>query len=103
MASVRSFTTVVMVGVLSAAAGTPGTARAQASGTLQASATVLDDAVSRSVFARLAAAPAITTGRPGPVSDPVELLRLESVRAWVTRVDRVGQVLRVRLEIVYLN
>ena len=103
MASVRSFGTVVMFGVLSAAAGAPGTARAQASGTLQASATVLDDAVSRSVLARLAAAPAITTDPPGSGSDPVELLRLESVTAWLTERDRVGQALRVRLEIVYLN
>lgn len=103
MVSVRWFGLVAMVGGLCAASGLVGTARAQASGTLQASATVLDDAVSRSVLSRLAPPPADAGDLRPSGTDPVELLRLETVMASLTELGRDGQVRRVRVEIVYLN
>ena len=94
--------TAVAAALVAAAWGAFSTARAQASGTLQASVTVLDDRVSQVVRKRLAefedgGGPSAHAGEPRGKGGS------EEIAATVTELPRVGAVRRIRVEVAYLN
>jgi hypothetical protein len=91
------------VAVLAAGAGAFSPARAQASGNLQASVTVIDDLVSRTVTARLAAVlkkstRSATSDSPHPSIDP-----RDGVAATLVELEPRGRLRRFRVEIIYLH
>ncbi len=92
----------LVVALLAGASGAASAARAQASGTLQASATVIDDPVSRAVLAEL---PALLE-RSGTASLPLRSLIADEryiARTTVRLLEPKGARPTVRVEVVYLN
>lgn len=92
-------------GVLAVAAwGGLSPARAQASGTLQASVTVIDDPVSRSVSAGIP----LLVRRPPPGREQMPLpiplnAPADVVRATIRELPSDGAARRIRVDIVFLN
>ena len=102
--------TAVAAALVAGTWGAFSTARAQASGTLQASVTVIDDAVSRAVTAEIPgylSAPVGSSGirrpravqleAPGAPPDP------QGVRATIRELPAGAGARRVRVDIVYLQ
>jgi hypothetical protein len=102
--------TAVAVALFAGAWGTFSTAHAQASGTLQASVTVLDDAVNRALAAQLqahltGAGRDSQSDRPRliPLPDRSPLLDTQRARAVIRELPAEGAARHVRIDVVYLQ
>ena len=103
MSGIRLARVVLVAALLVGASGAISTARAQASGTLQASVTVVDDPVSRAVFSGL---PALVRDQSGPTRPHTMAFDLDTrygVRATVRELELEGTEPHVRVDVVYLN
>ena len=103
MSGIRLARVVLVAALLVGASGAISTARAQASGTLQASVTVVDDPVSRAVFSRL---PALVREQSGPTRPHTMTFDLDTrygVRATVRELELEGTDPHVRVDVVHLN
>ena len=93
----------VQVGAVLAAAGAlvgaPGSAHAQASGTLQATAVVLDDAVNRELEAELDRLRASGTVAQGAIALPSRPVTVQIVVPTEPADDRRG---RIKIELIYM-
>jgi hypothetical protein len=102
MAEFRNLAGTLAVAGLAATAGGFSTAHAQASGTLQASVTVLDDLVSRVVAAQLEAESGRRDAKLRQLL-PLEAYPGAGVAASLVELDAEGPDRRLRIEIVYLH
>lgn len=103
MTRIRGAAVGLALAVLATSGGALSTARAQASGNLRASATVLDDLVSRRVGAEVESFVRDSSASPRPATVPVGLDSRDGVAATVRELERIGRLRRLRVEIVYLH
>ena len=102
MSGFRLAATLLAAAALLGASALGSTLRAQASGTLQASVTVLDDRVSRVVRERLADFEA-EGGRQSDGSGSERVAGSRGIIAKVIELAPIGVVRRVRLEVAYVD
>ncbi len=102
MTGIRRAASGFVLAAVTAGAGAVSTARAQASGNLQASVTVLDDLVSRSVAAQVESLAGDWSAPAGSSAVPFELHPRQGVTATVLELEPIDRLRRLRVEIVYL-
>ena len=102
MYGIRMAATAAALAALVCGSAIESTLGAQASGTLQASVTVLDDRVSQVVRERLADFE-FGGGTDAHAGEPRGNRGSEEIAATVTELPPVGAVRRIRVEVAYLN
>lgn len=102
MSGIRIGTPALALALLAGVSGAATTARAQASGTLQASVTVIDDPVSRSVFEEVSrAVSALTIGEHPGVNGAIGVRLAGAAVASIVELEAVEERRRVRVEVVH--
>jgi hypothetical protein len=102
MTRIRRATLGVAVAVLAAGAGAFSTARAQSSGKLQVTVTVLDDLVSRTVATQVEPILRELTGSARSDAPPSAIDSRDGVAATLIELEPIGRLRRLRVEIAYL-
>ena len=102
MTRIRGAAIGLAIAALAAGAGALSTARAQASGNLRASVTVLDDLVSRRIAAQVEAFVMDWSASSRPATVRLRPDSRDGVAAKVRELERIGRLRRLRVEIVYL-